>query len=182
MTRTSVPASATHTASATPPDREAVCRRCGASCHVAVPAGEAGTVVVPGLHCMFLEKQGDRFGCTVYAERFARAPWCHTAEEAQPLGYLATDCPYGPNDEGKVVVSEARMVALFPTLLRNLRAWGVPTYIHREALLREVESRTRRRFVLEPWPGDPERLRLRPVGFSQPLTVAGAGHKESTDA
>lgn len=153
----------------TAPDREALCRRCGASCHVAVPAGDLGSVVLPGLHCQFLVADGDKFACSVYERRFEAAPWCHTAEQAQPLGYLATDCPYGSHPDGKVVVGADALDRLFPAILRNLRAWGVPTYIDRAALLRQLESRTRRRWVLDPWPGDPERLRVRPVGFSQPL-------------
>lgn len=153
----------------TDPAREALCRRCGASCHVAVPAGDLGSVVLPGLHCQFLVGDGERFNCSVYAHRFDAAPWCHTAEQAQPLGYLAADCPYGAHPDGKVVVADAVLDRVFPTILRNLRAWGVPTYIDRAAFLRQLEARTRRRWALDPWPGDPERLRVRPVGFTQPL-------------
>ncbi len=151
--------------------REGLCRRCGASCHVAVPAGDLGSVVVPGLHCQFLVGDGDRFACSVYERRFEAAPWCHTAQEAQPLGYLANDCPYGAHPEGKVVLAQQDLDRTFPAILRNLRAWGVPTYIDRTALLAQLESRTRRRWALDPWPGDPERLRVRPVGFSQPMPM-----------
>ncbi len=162
---------ATSIAGASSTDEESKCRRCGASCHVAVPAGPIGTLVVPGLHCMFLEPDAGRFHCSVYSERFERAPWCHTAVEAQPLGYLATDCPYGANADAKLMLPEEQLLPHWPTLLRNMRAWGVPTYIHQRALLAEVTKRTRRKWVLEPWPGDPERLRLRPVGFTQPYVV-----------
>ena len=58
------------------------CRRCGNSCHVAVPIGERA-IVVPGLHCRYLvEDAPGHFGCSVYAERFAKAPWCHHADGA----------------------------------------------------------------------------------------------------
>jgi len=150
------------------PDREGLCRRCGASCHVAVPAGDRGAVVVPGLHCQFLGRDGDRFHCTVYAERFLRAPWCHTALAAQPLGYLAVDCPYGAHPDGKVTLGEAEFARAWPSILRNLRAWGVPVYVGRAPFLAEVERRTRRRWALDPWPGDPDRLRLRQVGLGLP--------------
>jgi len=159
----------------TDPTREAVCRRCGTSCHVAVPAGDLGSVVVPGLHCQFLVADSGLFTCAVYDRRFEAAPWCHTAEQAQPLGYLAADCPYGAHPEGKVALAPEALDRVFGTVLRNLRAWGVPTYIDRVALLRQLESRTRRRWALDPWPGDPERLRLRPVGLTLPLATSARG-------
>lgn len=131
-----------------------------------------GSVVFPGLHCVFLAADQDKFRCTVYAERFERAPWCHTAEAAQPLGYLARDCPYGAHPEGKVAADEALLAKAMPTLLRNLRAWGVPAYIDRLAFLRSLEARTGRKWKLDGWPGDPDRLSLKPLGFAQPL-IAG---------
>ena len=146
-------------------DHEARCRRCGVSCHVAVPTDRSGAVAVPGLHCMYLRAEGDgKFGCSVYLDRFARAPWCHHADVAAPLGYLAHDCPYGtPPGLGKIALPEAEFAAVWPEILRKLRSWGVPAYIDRAALLAEVARRTGRRWLLEPWPGDDERLRLRSV-------------------
>lgn len=139
------------------------CRRCGSSCHVAVPTDLRGTVVVPGLHCEFLVAEtGGKFACTVYQERFARAPWCHHADVAAPLGYLADDCPYGtPPGQGKIRLGEAEFAQVWPEILRKLRSWGVPSYINQQALLLEVTRRTGRTWTLDPWPGDAERLRLR---------------------
>ncbi len=144
---------------------EARCRRCGVSCHVAVPTDHRGAVVVPGFHCVFLRREPDgKFGCSVYADRFAKAPWCHHADVAAPLGYLATDCPYGsPEGGGKVALNEDEFAKVWPEILLKLRSWGVPAYIDRQALLDEVARRTNRRWALEPWPGDEERLRLRSV-------------------
>jgi len=143
------------------------CRRCGTSCHVAVPL-RGRVIVVPGLHCEFLAAQPDgTFACTVYTERFARAPWCHHADVAAPLGYLADDCPYGVQaGYGKTKLPEAELAKVWPHLLKKLVDWGVPTFIARAALLAECERREGVAFVLEPWPGDPERLRLRPKGLS----------------
>lgn len=138
---------------------------------MAVPTERHGLVAVPGLRCQFLEPgEADRFDCTVYAERFARAPWCHHADEAAPLGYLAEDCPYGtPPGLGKVRLDDATFDRVWPELLRKMRSWGVPVYVHRAALLAEVQRRTGTAYVLEPWPGDPERLRLRgPRPLEQP--------------
>lgn len=146
-------------------EHESRCRRCGVSCHVAMPL-RGRPVVVPGLHCTFLAADPDgRFQCTVYAERFEKAPWCHHAEIAAPLGYLAVDCPYGVQPGlGKVRLDEREFAKLWPDVLRKLRSWGVPAYIGRAAMLAEVERREGEPYVLEPWPGDPERLRLRPAG------------------
>ncbi len=143
------------------PPHEQLCRRCGVSCHVALPVRER-YVVVPGLHCKFLEEQeNNTFGCRVYADRFEQAPWCHHAEIAGPLGYLAQDCPYGtPAGLGKVRVSEEEFAELWPELLGKIRFWGVPTYIDGARLLAEVVRRSGGSWRLEPWPGDSERLRL----------------------
>lgn len=141
-------------------DHEAKCRRCGVSCHVAVPV-RGRNIVVPGLRCRFLEPDGTGFVCTVYADRFARAPWCHHAEVAAPLGFLADDCPYGtPEGYGKIRLPDDAFDTLWPDILRKLRNWGVPSYIHTDALLAEVSRREGGAWRLEPWPGDDERLRL----------------------
>lgn len=144
-------------------DHEGKCRRCGISCHMAIPSDRHGLVAVPGLRCQFLEQEPDgRFGCTVYLDRFARAPWCHHADEAAPLGYLASDCPYGtPPGLGKVRLPDDEFDRVWPEMLRKMRSWGVPIYVHRDALIAEVRRRTGIAYELEPWPGDPERLRLR---------------------
>ena len=130
---------------------------------MAIPSDSQGLVSVPGLRCQFLEEDGaGLFSCTVYADRFDRAPWCHHADEAAPLGYLATDCPYGtPPGLGKVKLSEAAFSAVWHEMLSKMRSWGVPVYVHRQALLAEVARRTGKTWTLEPWPGDPDRLRLR---------------------
>ncbi|MSP90421.1 MAG: hypothetical protein EXR79_01225 [Myxococcales bacterium] len=140
---------------------EATCRRCGASCHVAVPI-QGRTVVVPGLHCQFLAADGPgRFRCTVYADRFARAPWCHAARDVVSQGFLADDCPYGtPAGMGKVRLTDAEFDAVWPAVLRKLRSWGVPTYIGRAALLAEVARRQGEPWALEAFPGFSDRLRL----------------------
>ena len=40
------------------------CRRCGASCHIAIPVRDRH-IVVPGVHCRFLSEGSDgKFGCT----------------------------------------------------------------------------------------------------------------------
>lgn len=147
---------------------EAQCRRCGISCHVAVPLGSGRRqrlIAVPGLHCRYLQQDLDgRFGCSVYAERFALAPWCHHADVAGPLGYLAHDCPYGtPAGQGKIRLTENELQAVWPELLWVIEQGGVPNFVDRDALLAEVGRREGRQFVLVPDPRDPEQLLLRPA-------------------
>jgi hypothetical protein len=126
-------------------------------------------VVVAGLHCTFLAATPDgRFRCTVYDERFERAPWCHSAKDAAPLGYLADDCPYGiaagvQPGMGKTILPPAEFDAAWPAILRRIRSWGVPSFVNRDALLREIERREGDRWVIEPWPGLRDTLRVRPA-------------------
>lgn len=63
-------------------EHEALCRRCGMSCHFAVPVNGLA-VVLDELRCRFLGRDGEgRYGCTVYERRFEVAPWCQTVESA----------------------------------------------------------------------------------------------------
>ncbi len=137
------------------------CRRCGVSCHVAVPL-LGRTIVVPGLHCQFLQQQPDgKFDCSVYADRFTRAPWCHHADLAAPLGYLADDCPYGVQPGlGKTLLPQAQFDRVWPRLLRTLLQWGVPSLVAQAPLLAELQRREGGSWALEPWPGDPERFKI----------------------
>lgn len=97
-------------------EHEALCRRCGMSCHFAVPVNGLA-VVIDELRCKFLGKADDgRFQCTVYERRFEVAPWCHTAESALAAGFLAQDCPYARGTSGY-----RGKVRLSPSLLRSVR-------------------------------------------------------------
>lgn len=145
-----------HQQGATDAAHEDKCRRCGNSCHVAVPIGERA-IVVPGLHCRYLvEDAPGRFGCSVYAERFAKAPWCHHADVAGPLGYLGHDCPYGTPGRGKERVSDAEFRQLWPHIWRILRSWGVPNFVDHDQFLAAMHARTGREWELVPMlqPGD----------------------------
>ncbi len=147
------------------PDHEALCRRCGVSCHLAVVLYGV-PVMVPGLHCQFLAAdRNGRYDCSVYAQRFDRAPWCHHADVGGPAGFLASDCPYTrglDGVQGKVRLGNAALVEQWPDLLARMRAWGVPDFIDREALIADVSHRTGRQWRLTSWPMDSDRLRLEP--------------------
>ncbi|GEM_PF-2010406 len=148
-------------------DHEAKCRRCGISCHLALPVGgSTAMMVVPELHCRFLARMDDGWGCTVYDERFERAPWCHHADDAAPIGLLARDCPHVVEagiKRGKVVLREPLLSQYWPRMMAAIAQLGVPIHIDRDAFVAEVTRREGRPHELVAWPGDPERLRLVPV-------------------
>lgn len=121
---------------------EALCRRCGQSCHFAIPVNGLA-VVVDDLCCRFLAKDAEgRFACTVYEERFARAPWCHTAEDALAGGLLAQDCPYARGVRGyrgKTRLHPRLWKQVEPAVRAEVLARGVPAGASEEGLLRFLE-------------------------------------------
>lgn len=110
-------------------EHESLCRRCGMSCHFAVPVNGL-PVVIDALRCKFLGRDGEgRFACTVYDRRFELAPWCHTAEDALAQGLLAKDCPYArgiPGYRGKVRLSPQLLKQVLPALRAEVARAGVP--------------------------------------------------------
>lgn len=110
-------------------EHEDLCRRCGMSCHFAVPVNGL-PVVIDALRCRFLGRDAaGRFACTVYDRRFELAPWCHTAEDALAQGLLARDCPYArgvPGYRGKVRLSPQLLKQVLPALRAEVARAGVP--------------------------------------------------------
>lgn len=110
-------------------EHESLCRRCGMSCHFAVPVNGL-PVVIDALRCKFLGRDDEgRFACTVYDRRFELAPWCHTAEDALAQGLLAKDCPYArgiPGYRGKVRLSPQLLRQVLPALRAEVARAGVP--------------------------------------------------------
>lgn len=108
---------------------EALCRRCGMSCHFAVPVNGLA-VVIDELRCKFLGRADDgRFHCTVYERRFEVAPWCHTAESALAAGFLAQDCPYAAGTSGyrgKVRLSASLLRSVRPAIRAEVQRVGAP--------------------------------------------------------
>lgn len=147
------------------PAHEALCRRCGISCHLALPVGEQ-LVEIPALHCKFLAPQPDRkWQCTVYEERFEKAPWCHHADEALPLGFLARDCPYTLQaglKRGKIRLREPLLSRYWPKLLAAVMREGVPKHVNQQAFLAEVARRQGQAYELIDRGTTDNRLQLRP--------------------
>jgi len=144
-------------------DDEDLCRRCGVSCHLAVPVNGL-PIAVPGLHCRFLiEPQRGQFACSVYADRFVQAPWCMTAEDAAPQGFLARDCPYALRAEarsGKVRPGPRALEPLMPAILAEIRRAGVPAWVAHAPLVALFRRSGGGDVRLEDDPARPGHLRI----------------------
>lgn len=147
------------------PAHEATCRRCGTSCHPAIPVNGI-PVVVPELSCRFLARgEGGHFHCTVYARRFEVAPWCRTVDESLAHGLLAHDCPYAagiPNYKGKVRLKPRLLDSILPVLRAHVAEAGVPDMVDPEAARRFLEG-DGSRWTYE-WDDEGERFRFRRRG------------------
>lgn len=112
-------------------DHEALCRRCGMSCHFAIPVNGLA-VVIDALRCKFLsqiEGEPGRYHCSVYASRYSVAPWCHSAESALHAGFLAQDCPYARGHKGyrgKVRLSASLQRQVLPAIRSEIVRVGIP--------------------------------------------------------
>lgn len=134
--------------------REALCRRCGVSCHVAIPVNGL-PVVVEQLRCRYLRRDPDgRYGCEVYARRYAVAPWCFSAEQALTKGLLAQDCPYArgvPGYRGKVRLSLPLLNQVLPAVRAEVARAGLPYGADPDAALGLLEQGGGRwRYELDP--------------------------------
>jgi len=98
---------------------EAKCERCGVGCHAAVPLADGRMVVVEDLHCKFYGTAPDgKPGCTVYEDRFEKAPWCLHIPTARYMGALRVGCPYSTSDSpGKTRVGPEEYDRLWPQLV-----------------------------------------------------------------
>ena len=121
---------------------EALCRRCGQSCHFAVPVNGL-PVVVDDLHCRFLEREsGGKFKCSVYQNRFKMAPWCQTVDHALREGFLAQDCPYTlktPGYRGKTRLHPRLLAKVEPEIRNHILANGLPAGASLDGLARFLE-------------------------------------------
>lgn len=112
-------------------DHEALCRRCGISCHFAIPVNGLA-VVIDALRCKFLsqiEGEPGRYHCSVYESRYSVAPWCHSAESALHAGFLAQDCPYARGHKGyrgKVRLSASLQRQVLPAIRSEIVRVGIP--------------------------------------------------------
>ena len=110
------------------PEHESKCQRCGVCCRAAVGIKDGRHIVVPGLTCVYfgIRASNGRPTCTVYADRFEKAPWCLHSEEASVLGGLSIDCAYrmesSVKGEGKEMVPDAEFDRLWPEIAETILA------------------------------------------------------------
>jgi hypothetical protein len=107
------------------PEHEAKCERCGVACQGSVPVEgpQGGQVAIPQLYCIFYGTAADgRQGCTVYEDRFEKAPWCLHADQARQHAALRLDCPYNFQGAiwGKERVSPEEYLRLWPKIVEYL--------------------------------------------------------------
>ena len=106
------------------PEHEAKCERCGVACQAAVPIGDR-QIVIPQLYCTFYGTAPDgKPGCTVYEDRFEKAPWCMHTDQAKLQAALRIGCPYNFPDVplGKERVSDEEYLRLWPKIVEHLLA------------------------------------------------------------
>ena len=130
---------------------EALCRRCGVSCHFAVPVNGL-PVVVEDLHCRYLDRDTAGFRCRVYPERFDKAPWCATVDEALEHGLLAQDCLYTANTpgyRGKTRLHQRLMKKVLPAIRAHLLQQGAPVGACETGLRRFLERTGGGHFEIE---------------------------------
>lgn len=70
---------------------EDYCTSCGKCCKGKVELKKGVTIMLDHLGCKFL---GGDNRCTVYPERFKKAPWCLDTADMIAKGAAAHDCPY----------------------------------------------------------------------------------------
>ncbi len=142
---------------------ESLCRRCGQSCHFGVLVNERA-IIIDDIHCRFLVRESEgRFSCSVYGERYSRAPWCHSAQQALEGGFLAQDCPYAKGVRGyrgKSRLHKRLASQIEPLVREELLRSGVPAGVSEEALRRFLMRTGGDAFDLVA-SDDPERLSLK---------------------
>ena len=75
-------------------DLESYCTGCGDCCHASVRINKA-KITVPELPCKFLMlKSNGQYRCSVYEERFEKAPWCQDLFGGMIEGTYPTTCNY----------------------------------------------------------------------------------------
>ncbi len=128
------------------PEHEAKCERCGVSCHAAYPLKDGRSVVIQDLSCRFYGIAPDgKPGCTVYEERFEKAPWCLHSSRAGYMGALHEGCPYRIEGTvtGKVRVLDEEYEKLWPEIIESVLTFqqGVNPNLTWKKFIRAAERR-----------------------------------------
>ena len=85
---------------------EEYCTDCGACCRPSVLIAEGGKlklrVLLKDVYCKFMKVKGGKSRCSVYKDRFNKAPWCANLKEMIQQGIAPHDCPYITELEGYI--------------------------------------------------------------------------------
>ena len=102
-------------------------------------------IVVEHLHCKFLVLEAPgRTSCSVYEERFEKAPWCMPYTLALKMNAYAKDCPYVENGVGKERVPEEEYERLWPRIAEDITArQAVPANFTWAKFFEDAEKRDR---------------------------------------
>ena len=77
---------------------EEYCTDCGACCRPSVIIADGGIpkfrVLLKDIYCKFMLSDEGQSKCSVYKDRFKKAPWCANLKEMIQQGIAPGDCPY----------------------------------------------------------------------------------------
>jgi len=85
---------------------EEYCTDCGDCCRPSVLIADNGKpklrVLLKELYCKFAKIEDGKSKCSVYKDRFKKAPWCANLKEMIQQGIAPWDCPYITELEGYI--------------------------------------------------------------------------------
>jgi len=114
---------------------EGYCTFCGDCCHLSVKIKDEsfkGRILVKDLPCRFLvssDSNPESFRCSVYPDRFEKAPWCQSLGQGLVLGLYTSRCGYVPGlggYEGPTEVSDHFMYYVLPYVLHQIQGYPDP--------------------------------------------------------
>ena len=108
---------------------EEYCTDCGACCRPSVLIAAKGVpklrVLLKDLYCKFASIEDGKSKCSVYKDRFSKAPWCANLKEMIEQGIAPGDCPYITEVEGyqpSVDLEDTEYKELLPFLKAALKS------------------------------------------------------------
>lgn len=108
-------------------DLEEYCHRCGDCCRLSIKATNPDRrILVRDLPCKFLDPVGN---CSVYEDRFAKAPWCQDLRSGMLSGLYPEHCGYVLDVswyKGSVSLHDDHLRYLVPYILSAVRSYAAP--------------------------------------------------------
>ncbi len=105
-------------------DLESYCTGCGDCCHASIRINKS-KVMIPELPCKYLVlKSNGQYRCSVYQERFEKAPWCQDLFGGMIQGTYPVTCNYTKSMggyAGSVELGDEQYYALREDLQKTIR-------------------------------------------------------------